>query len=326
MTTADSSDERRLRGSAEIDSLQEISRLEAHLQQDVERRRAMVHIMGDLAESNRRLNDQRRAMIHIMGDLRDTTEEIRRREQELREKQEQLVQAAKLATLGELTTGVAHELNNPLNNIGLFVGNVLDRIRLGRWDEARIEHDLSLAMLQVEKATEIITHLRTFGRAAPVSRESVSINQVVERALSLLREQFRLRLVEVDLQLAPEEPRVRGNAIQLEQVVMNLLTNARDAIVDAPVTRVSISSQIVEDDRVRLIVADTGPGIPGELQQRVFDPFYTTKDVGEGTGLGLSIVYGIVQDHEGTITVESPPSGGASFIVELPCEREAQND
>jgi C4-dicarboxylate-specific signal transduction histidine kinase len=361
-------------GIKDIDRLQaEISRLEAHLQQGVERRRAMLHIMGDLANSNKRLNDQRRAMlhilvdyerdrknlaeqterlnnsrralvhilsdahesnvrlglsrkamIHIMGDLRRTTEEIRQREQELTEKQEQLVQAAKLATLGELTTGIAHELNNPLNNIGLFIGNVLDRIRLGQWDEARMEHDLSAAMLQVDKATEIITHLRTFGRAAPVSRESVSINQVAGRALSLLREQFRLRQVQVELELAPEEPRVTGNPIQLEQVVMNLLTNARDAIADSPLRRVSISSQVIEGERVRLVVADSGPGIPGELQQRVFDPFFTTKEVGEGTGLGLSIVYGIVQDHDGTITVESPPGQGASFVVELPRERDAE--
>jgi signal transduction histidine kinase len=104
---------------------------------------------------------------------------------------------------------------------------------------------------------------------------------------------------------------------------MNLLTNARDAIADAPVRRVAISSQVVDDDRIRLVVSDSGPGIPAELQQRVFDPFFTTKDVGEGTGLGLSIVYGIVQDHEGTITVESLPGQGASFVVELPREPDA---
>ena len=113
-------------------------------------------------------------MIHIMGDLRETTAEIQRREQELREKQEQLVQAGKLATLGELTTGVAHELNNPLNNIGLFIGNVIDMIELGRLDREPILRDLCRdAMQQVRKATEIISHLRTFGRAAPSSREPV---------------------------------------------------------------------------------------------------------------------------------------------------------
>src|ERR671933_69892 len=142
-------------------------------------RRALLHILKDSHESNLRLGDSRKAMIHIMGDLRETTLEMERREQELREKQEQLVQAGKLATLGELTTGVAHELNNPLNNIGLFVGNAIDLIDLGRLDQDRIRHELENAMQQVRKATEIISHLRTLGRAAPVSREPVSINEVI---------------------------------------------------------------------------------------------------------------------------------------------------
>src|SRR5437879_10779458 len=127
-------------------------------------------------------------MTHIMGDRRETTAEMQRREQELRDKQEQLVQAGKLATLGELTTGVAHELNNPLNNIGLFVGNAIDLIELGAMDQQRIVSELGRAMQQVHKATEIISHLRTFGRAAPASREPVSLRQVIDRALLLMHE------------------------------------------------------------------------------------------------------------------------------------------
>src|SRR5687767_14061270 len=123
-------------------------------------------------------------MIHIMGDLRETTAEIQRREHELRDKQDQLVQAGKMATLGELTTGVAHELNNPLNNIGLFIGNVIDHVRMRQIDEERILRDLERVMGQVKKATEIISHLRTFGRAAPVSIGRVSLRDVVERSLS----------------------------------------------------------------------------------------------------------------------------------------------
>src|SRR5690242_8539677 len=164
-------------------------------------------------------------MIHIMGDLRETTEAITRREQELREKQEQLIQAGKLATLGELTTGVAHELNNPLNNIGLFIGNVIDLLAFGNADKERMLDELRLAMQQVYKATEIISHLRTFGRAAAVSREPVTIKPVIEQALALMQEQLRLRQIEVALDLCPEDPIVTGNAIQLEQVFINLLTN-----------------------------------------------------------------------------------------------------
>src|SRR5213080_2420672 len=156
-------------------------------------RRALMHILQDSHQSNLRLESSRKAMIHIMSDLKETTEEVKRREQELREKQEQLVQAGKLATLGELTTGIAHELNNPLNNIGLFVGNALDLIGLGVTDKEHIARELQNAMRQVRKATEIISHLRTFGRVAPVSRELVSMNQVIGRALSLMQEQLRLR-------------------------------------------------------------------------------------------------------------------------------------
>jgi C4-dicarboxylate-specific signal transduction histidine kinase len=292
--------------------------LEGRVRQAEERRRAILHIMGDLNESNRRLADQRKAMIHIMGDLRETTAEIQRREQELRDKQEQLVQAGKMATLGELTTGVAHELNNPLNNIGLFVGNVIDHVRLRRIDEERILHDLEKVMGQVKKATEIISHLRTFGRAAPVSIEMVSMREVIERSLSLMREQLRLR--QIDVRVGPfqgPDPVVIGNSIQLEQVVINLLTNARDALEGAARKVVWIECSVVATTVV-LVVRDTGPGIPDGLEQRIFDPFFTTKEVGSGTGLGLSITYAILEDHGGTIAVENLPGEGASFRVELP--------
>src|SRR5437899_6797459 len=143
-------------------------------------RRALLHILQDSHQSNLRLESSRKAMIHIMGDLRETTAEIQRREQELRDKQEQLVQSGTLAPLGELTTGVAHELNNPLNNIGLFRGNVLDLIELAATEKGQVVGELHHAMQQVSKATEIISHLRTFGRAAPVSREPISLREVIE--------------------------------------------------------------------------------------------------------------------------------------------------
>ena len=154
-------------------------------------RRALLHILKDSHRSNLRLENSRKAMIHIMDDLRETTEEMQRREQELRDKQEQLVQAGKMATLGELMTGVAHELNNPLNNIGLFVGNAIDLMELGAFNEQRVLRELKNAMGQVRKGAEIISHLRTFGRAAPVSRERVVLNDVIERALALMLEQLR---------------------------------------------------------------------------------------------------------------------------------------
>ncbi len=283
-------------------------------------RRALLHILQDMHQSNLRLEDSRKAMIHIMGDLSETTAEMQRREQELRDKQEQLVQAGKLATLGELTTGVAHELNNPLNNIGLFVGNAIDLLEFGKGDKERILAELHQAMQQVRKAGEIISHLRTFGRAATFSREPVAIKPVIERALALMREQLRLRQIEVLLDLGPEDPIVIGNAIQLEQVFINLLTNARDALADAPRKVISITASL-RDDVLTLVIRDTGAGIPTGLEKRIFDPFFTTKEVGTGTGLGLSITYGIIQEHRGTIWVENPPGEGAAFSIQLPLAR-----
>jgi len=256
-------------------------------------------------------------MIHIMGDLRETTAEMQRRERELRDKQEQLVQAGKLATLGELTTGVAHELNNPLNNIGLFVGNAVDLIELAATEKSQVVGELHHAMQQVSKATEIISHLRTFGRAAPVSRDPISLREVIERALSLMREQLRLREIDVTVDLGPDEPVVVGNAIQLEQVFINLLTNARDAVAESPRKLIDISATIASG-AVEVALADTGQGIPPGLERRIFDPFFTTKEVGKGTGLGLSITYGIIKEHGGTISVVSPPGEGATFLIQLP--------
>jgi C4-dicarboxylate-specific signal transduction histidine kinase len=325
---------------------QEVEHLRARVRQAEERRRALLHIMGDLHDSNRRLGDQRKAMlhilkdshrsnqrladsrkamIHIMGDLRETTQEMERREHELRDKQEQLVQAGKLATLGELTTGVAHELNNPLNNIGLFVGNAIDHVQLGKLDPERVVSDLDKAMEQVRKATEIITHLRTFGRPASVTVERVDVDEVVERSLSLVQEQLRLRGIEVSFDLCRDELVVVGNSIQLEQVFINLLTNSRDALAESPVKTIHIASSR-NGEAVRITVEDSGVGIPLDIEQRIFDPFFTTKEVGAGTGLGLSITYSIVKEHGGQIAVDGRPGIGALFTIELPLAPKADEE
>jgi C4-dicarboxylate-specific signal transduction histidine kinase len=281
-------------------------------------RKALLHILQDVYQTNLRLGHSRKAMIHIMGDLRETTGEMQRREQELRDKQEQLVQAAKLATLGELTTGVAHELNNPLNNIGLFVGNAIDMMDFGVGDTEAVLRELRSTMQQVQKATEIISHLRTFGRAAHITREPVMINEVIRQSLSLLQEQFRLRQIELRLDLPPDPgPLVVANAIRLEQAFINLLTNARDAVADSSARWICVACSH-DAAHVLVEIQDSGCGIPPGYERRIFDPFFTTKEVGAGTGLGLSITYGIISDMQGEISVSSPPGEGARFAVRLP--------
>lgn len=304
---------------------QDRRRLEKQTERLDNSRRALMHILQDSYQSNLRLENSRKAMIHIMSDLRETTEEVKQREHELREKQEQLVQAGKLATLGELTTGIAHELNNPLNNIGLFVGNAMDLIKLGSTDTDPdiVLRELNSTMQQVRKATEIITHLRTFGRAAPVSYEPVSLSQVIKSAISLVQEQLRLRQIEVTIHMPAEDIVIIGNAIQLEQVFLNILTNARDALINVSEKSIAITCTVHAED-IAIRVHDTGPGIPPEIAQRIFDPFFTTKEVGAGTGLGLSITYSILQEHQGTITLEHHQGRGALFLITLPRPREVR--
>lgn len=239
------------------------------------------------------------------------------REQDLREKQAQLVQAAKLASIGELATGVAHEINNPLNNISLCADNLIDAIRSGLANDEILLSELQLITAQVQKAALIVDHLRRFGRAAPQRRTAIHVHQVVRSALSLMREQLRLRNIEVKTHWASEDPQVEGNALQIEQVLLNLLTNARDAVSFTDAKIITLATA-VDKDWVSIRVMDTGIGMSEDVKKRIFDPFFTTKEVGKGTGLGLSLSYGIIHDHQGMLTVESQPGQGTTFMVQLP--------
>jgi histidine kinase len=151
----------------------------------------------------------------------------------------------------------------------------------------------------------------------------VALNEVVAAAFLMLRQQLRLRKIEVVQALEPALPAIWGDRFQLEQVFINLITNARDAVQPQGGGCLTVTSRAV-GDWVEVAVADTGPGVPVDLQERIFEPFFTTKDVGDGTGLGLSISYGIIQEHGGEIRVVNRPEGGAEFVVRLPVRSPAQ--
>ena len=285
-----------------------LARVSAHVQ--------LARLRREAADRERQL---RTAAEEAHAQIRLLLEEADRRNQELRDKQEQLIQSAKLASLGELTTGVAHELNNPLNNIGLFIGNM--RERLERQPPAGLERytkDLTRVLDQVHKASVIVDHLRTFGRGATATKNPLSVNKVIHAALSLMAEQLRLRDVTVALELASDDPYISGNAIQLEQVFINLLNNAKDAVETSTMKRITIRTVVQDRQTVLVTIEDTGVGIDPAVQSRIFDPFYTTKPVGRGTGLGLSITYGIIQDHHGTVAVASVKGQGTTFTLQLP--------
>lgn len=227
--------------------------------------------------TNTDVTEQREAEEEIRRLLRDA----QRREQKLRAKQDQLIQAAKLASIGELASGIAHELNNPLNNIGLFIGNVMDELRHGRTETERALQQLGLANQQVHKAAAIINHLRTFARRPKTVHEAVGINAILRAAFSLMDVQLRMQNVAVVMDLDPADPIIHGNPIQLEQVFINLLSNARDAVQDSEEKQIVIRSS-GRGDYVEVTVIDSGPGIPDDMQAHIFEPFFTTKDAGQG--------------------------------------------
>jgi PAS domain S-box-containing protein len=232
----------------------------------------------------------------------------------LRETQAQLVQAAKMSALGQLVSGVAHELNNPLSVI-IGYGQLL----LARDVPATLKRPLELMVAQGDRMAKIVRNLLYFARQRPPERAAVDVRHVMEQTLALRMNHLMLSGITVEREFPDALPVINGDAQQLEQVFLNLLLNAEQAIHDAKAAgRIVLRARLRPDGRAILAqVVDDGPGIPPESLPRVFEPFYTTKIVGMGTGLGLSVSYGIVQEHGGRLTVDSRP-GETTFTLELP--------
>jgi signal transduction histidine kinase/HAMP domain-containing protein len=227
--------------------------------------------------------------------------------------QQQMLQAAKLSALGELVAGVAHELNNPLT----VLTGAADLIEMEAPEN--VTRHVRLMKEAISSAQSVVRGLLTFGRQMPLEKTSVNLVELTERVLDLTFGELHVSDVKIRKDLAPGLPRVRADAHQLQQVLVNLITNAKQAMAEVEgERRLRVTVQRAEGDRVRIEVEDTGPGISPDVIARVFDPFVTTKS--DGTGLGLSISYGIVREHGGTLTVESPPGRGATFAIELPAE------
>ncbi|OLC10680.1 MAG: hypothetical protein AUH41_02450 [Gemmatimonadetes bacterium 13_1_40CM_66_11] len=228
----------------------------------------------------------------------------------------QLVQSEKLAAVGQLVSGVAHELNNPLTSIAGLSEFLLEQKELGKKDRGHLQ----VIQEQAERASRIVRNLLTFARKGASERVPVDLNDVIRRTLSLTSYDLKLKDIVVERELSGALPDVFGDRHGLQQVVLNLVTNAAHAVAENPRERpreITVSTWF--DGQVHLRVADTGPGIADEIAQSVFTPFFTTKEPGKGTGLGLSITYSIVESHGGQIALEPRgPRGGAAFRVDLP--------
>jgi len=228
----------------------------------------------------------------------------------------QLVQSEKLAAVGQLVSGVAHELNNPLTSIAGLSEFLLEQKELGKKDRGHLQviHE------QAERAGRIVRNLLTFARKGTGERALVDLNDVIRRTLTLTAYDLKLKDITVTRELSGALPVVLGDRHDLQQVVLNLVTNAAQAVSENPRERArEITVSTWFDGQVHLRIADSGPGISEAVAQNVFTPFFTTKEPGKGTGLGLSITYSIVDSHGGHITIEPPPAtGGAAFRVDLP--------
>ncbi|WP_415713719.1 PAS domain S-box protein [Maridesulfovibrio sp.] len=242
------------------------------------------------------------------------------------EAEQQLIQASKMSTLGEMASGVAHELNQPLA-ILKTISNLLKRkVSRDQQIEPKILQEMAEGVdTHVNRASKIIEHMREFGRKSDMRTTPVQVNDVLRRGFDFFSRQLTLRNISVEWNLNSHLPIIMADANRLEQVVINLLINARDAIEErwkdavplADNKKIYISTDFT-DKKIIIEVCDTGPGIPDPIQGRLFEPFFTTKDVGKGTGLGLSISYGIIKDYNGTISASTKQDTGACFTITFP--------
>jgi len=245
--------------------------------------------------------------------------------------EQQLIQASKMTTLGEMATGVAHELNQPLSVIKTASSFLSKKVKKNEVIKDEILETLTEEIeSHVDRASKIINHMREFGRKSDVSKERVQVNETLDRAHEIFSQQLKLREIEVIKDYEENLPLILADSNRLEQVFINLLINARDAIEEKSnaVDKKNGEKKIFlktssQGKMVKIEVRDTGKGISQSILDKIFEPFFTTKKVGRGTGLGLSISYGIVQDYDGTIKVETQEGKGANFIIMFPVPDEA---
>jgi signal transduction histidine kinase len=245
--------------------------------------------------------------------LQQSRAELEKTVETLKNTQAQLIQSEKLSGIGEFVAGVTHELNNPLSAVMGFAEMLKDT-------EVDTKHRRYLDMIHksAQRCQKIVQSLLSFARKHQPERKPVSVNSLVEVVLEIVQYQLRTSNIEVTTQLDPNLPVVFADAHQIQQVLLNVINNARQAVEGHQAHGLIKIATEADEANVRIVIHDNGPGIPDENLRRIFDPFFTTKEIGKGTGLGLSLCYGIIREHGGTITPMNRHGEGATFIIELP--------
>jgi len=242
--------------------------------------------------------------------------------QDLKAVQEQIVWTEKLASLGKLAATIAHEINNPLAGVLNYIRLIIKQLSRNRFSQDKLE-DISryLAIMESETARcgEIVKDLLAFSRRTKITMESNSIESIVDRTLSLISHELEIRELQLKKDIAPNLPKIKCDFKQIQQVLLNLVYNAIEAMQSGGTLTITANRADGAEPFLEIGVSDTGCGISKKDMENIFEPFFTTKAEGKGVGLGLSVVYGIIAGHHGTLSVESEPGKGSTFTVRLPC-------
>ena len=233
--------------------------------------------------------------------------------------QERLIITDRLASVGELASGIAHELNNPLTSVLGFSQLLRDREL-----PEDIKHDLEVISNEAQRASSVVKNLLTFARKHPPAKQMANVNDIIGKVLQLRAYEQRVNNITIDPHLQTDLPEVMADEFQLQQVFINIVINAEFFMIEMHNRGTMTITTQQTNGHVRISFADDGPGIAKESLGHLFDPFFTTKEVGKGTGLGLSICHGIITEHGGRIYAESEPGKGATFIIELPVNRDGK--
>jgi two-component system NtrC family sensor kinase len=263
------------------------------------------------------LRNETAEIIGTLGVFKDMTE-MKKLEEELKKTQAHLFQVGKMRAMGELVAGVAHEINNPLMAADTFLHVIRENMPEGEPNRQRVE----LIQKCHSRIAKIINHLKDFSRQSKLDFKQIDINEPIENALMITGQQLLNHGIRVRKEYQPDLPKIRGDSTQLEQVFLNLIANAKDAMETAGRPKeLTIRTALIRHyswSDIEVSFQDTGAGIAEENREKIFEPFFSTKEVGKGTGLGLSICYGIIEAHGGRIEVESRISEGTTFRVILP--------